>query len=335
MAFPLLAAKAMKAVQGVKAAKTAATNLRGTVANAANNIRQPVVDWRDNMLGQFAPQASATTAGAPVPQAGQTGWTNPNTAAYSAGGSPTGWDGNVDNIPGSGSRGNIQRGTMPEFLQDSPVGYMQQQLLASLMDEGGVSRQFLNQDLANIQSSTQAAQRTMLGNQRFRGSGVGQAVSAAMGAGGTAMQSRRLAQADEEELRRKLMVSEGMSKGFTNPLMQSLGMGAAGYDNMMARAAADAARPSGFERGAGMFTGLVGAFMCWVARAVLRDERWLDARIGLIHEGSPALLSAYLDNGQALACRVESDPALKAELTPVFEDLANRGAAIRLSREKE
>jgi hypothetical protein len=328
-------------MQALKA-KKAMTSMQGKAQGIAQNIRQPVQDWRNNMMGDWAPGGGAAGAaggapapmpvvggGAPVPQVGQAGWSNPNTAQGGAPGA------GVAGFSGNNAQGAFQNKWTPEFLKSSPVGHMQQQLLQSLMAGDASSRQFLNQDLANIRSSTQQAQDAFAGNARFRGSGVGAAVGQAMGQGGIATESRRLAQADQEELQRKLAISQGMSQGFTNPLMNSLGLAQQGFQGMSNRAMQEGMQPSGFEKGVGMVTGLVGAFMCWVAREVLRDARWLDARTALIQDGSPRLVSLYAENGEALAERVKSDPALRAELTPVFETMAERGKQIRLDREGE
>jgi hypothetical protein len=250
------------------------------------------------------------------------------------------WNGQVDNIPGGGDRGNLQKASMPDFIRKSGLGYAQQQLLASMLGPGGQSsRQFLNQDLANIRSSTQQQQKQFAGNARFRGSAVGAAIGQSIGQAGVGLESRRLAQADEEELQRKLMINQAINTGFTNKLYQSLGMGNQAYDTMMARAAADKAGPSTFDKYMGRAQGVVGlagglakSFMCWVAREVLRDERWIDARTALIQEGSPRLVNLYMQNGESLANTVRHDPELRAELLPVFEDMAARGAEIRRER---
>jgi hypothetical protein len=149
----------------------------------------------------------------------------------------------------------------PDYLEQSQAGSMQQALLMSLFGDQGVNRQFLNQDLANIASSTAQRQQDFAGNQRFRGSGVGAAIGQAIGAGGTAMESRRLAQAEQEELQRSLALSGSVTRDLTNPLLASIGMGSGSYDTMMQRAAAKAAQPSGFETGMTMATGLLDAYM--------------------------------------------------------------------------
>jgi hypothetical protein len=201
-----------------------------------------------------APPAPVAGPGGPVGMTGPGGIPAPGIM-------PPDYSGASGNIGATGDRGNILRDTTPGYLQGSQAGNMQQALLESLFGKEGVSRQFLNQDLANIRSSTQQAQQDFAGNQRFRGSGVGAAIGQAVGAGGVATESRRMAQAEQEELQRSLALSGAVTRDLTNPLMSAVGIGTGSYDTMMARAAADAAQPSGFETGMSMATGLLDAYM--------------------------------------------------------------------------
>ncbi len=232
------------------------------LVGATNNVASGITNAIGSALGlgggggapapaAAAPGGGAPGGGAPAPMYGGQG------ATFGGGGGLS-----TDYASGpSNVQGEFQKAWVPQHLQGSQVGGMQQALLASLFGDQGVSRQFLNQDLANIQSSTQQQQKDFAGNARFRGSGVGAAIGQAVGQAGTAMQSRRMAQADQEELQRALALSGAVSRDFTNPLLSGLGMAQGGFENMMGRAAADAAQPSGFETGMSMATGLLDAYM--------------------------------------------------------------------------
>lgn len=239
------------------AAGTRAANQQKFLAGKTENAVNSAAGAIGGLFGAggapgAAPPAPVAGGGAPV------GMLGPGGAPAPAPGFVTGDSGN---ITASGSRGDIIRSSTPEFLQGSQAGNMQQALLESLFGSQGVNRQFLNQDLANIQSSTQQQQQDFAGNARFRGSGVGAAIGQAVGQAGTAQQSRRLAQAEQEELQRSLALSGAVTRDLTNPLLSSIGLGTGSYDTMMARAAADAAQPSGFETGMSMATGLLDAYM--------------------------------------------------------------------------
>jgi len=327
----------LKAVKAVKGMKDKVSGARDTAKNPAVKAREAVQNWAAPMLGTpaagqaglggGAPVMGAPGMGAPAGGAGSApaAQMGPATQMGPAGGPPVGGGSNV--------QGAFQKAWTPDYLENSPLGWQQQQMLQNMMtEEGNSQRRFMNQDLANIRSSTQQQQQQFAGNARFRGSGVGAAIGQAVGQAGIGQESRRLAQADQEELQRKMMINQAITQGFTNPLYQSLGMGQTGFENMMSRSAADAAQPSMFEKSVGQVTGLVGAFMCWVARAVLQDERWVDARTCLIQDGSPYLVNLYAQHGEGLAERVNADPTLRAELLPVFEDMAARGAEIRHDR---
>ena len=70
------------------------------------------------------------------------------------------------------------------------------------------------------------------------------------------------------------------------------------------------------------------AKMCWVARAVLGDDRWVAARTGLLTYGSDELVSMYATYGEGLAEMVKNDSDLREQLRPAFEALAEAGKEV-------
>lgn len=80
---------------------------------------------------------------------------------------------------------------------------------------------------------------------------------------------------------------------------------------------------------AGILPALVG--VCWVAREIfgVNDPRWLDARRYVVSGEDEELRAVYLTHGPRLAAAVRQHPALRTALTPVFQDMARKGRALR------
>jgi hypothetical protein len=156
--------------------------------------------------------------------------------------------------------GNFSKSWVPGFLAQSPLGHMQMGMLQGMFDNI-MNPQALNQDLANIGARTQQAQRNFQANTRFRGSAAGESIRQSIGQAGDALVSRRKSEERDRQLQRALSLSSAITSGFTHPLLQAQGMAQSGFENMMSRAHQKSMMPSSFEKGMGMATGLIDAFM--------------------------------------------------------------------------
>lgn len=155
---------------------------------------------------------------------------------------------------------------------------------------------------------------------------VAEALASGIETGGAAAEQQARLADQQQQMNLGMQLAQAFSGAVTNPLLNILGIGtgAATNANALAEQARqfNASQPTSMDKALGFISGI----FCWTARAVLQDDRWLAAREYLIHEGSPYLKHMYLHHGDELAYRVERDPALREELTPIFTEMARRGA---------
>lgn len=76
---------------------------------------------------------------------------------------------------------------------------------------------------------------------------------------------------------------------------------------------------------------IVAALLCKVAKELYGNgsKKFEDARHYMVHAAPAGMATSYLLHGDELAAAVRTDPAVRARMTPVFDEYARRGAAMR------
>lgn len=187
----------------------------------------------------------------------------------------------------------------------------------------------LNAQLNRIAQGTDVRARKVRSVGKFKGSPIGEALAQGVQEGGVQMEQQARLSDEQRRLREGLALAQGFTGSVTNPLLSILGISMGDEQSRAAlgeqRRQFDASQPSTFDK----ILGAVGGILCWTAREVLQDDRWLDARAYIITEASPVTLALYAKNGKALAAKIRTSPKLRKQLTPVFEEFARRGRKYR------
>jgi hypothetical protein len=193
-------------------------------------------------------------------------------------------------------------------------------LLKLLASEGRTDPRAMNAQMAQIQQGTQGAQmqqQGMAARQGFGNSGVNAALQAALGNAGNARQSdvrARDAQLAEERKRGDMAIFNDL---IVNPGMQyaSLASGA-GLQQQQTQQQERAAKYGAY---ASLIGALAGAF-CWVADAVLDDKMAVErCRLWMRLYADKEVYDLYREYGPGLAAAAKNDPALAAQLRPIFK----------------
>jgi uncharacterized protein (DUF2342 family) len=160
---------------------------------------------------------------------------------------------------------------------------------------------------------------------KFKGSPIGEALAQGVETGGLSLEQQARLADRSQRLRSGAQLAQAFTGAMTSPLLQVLGISEGSQQAQQAlaeqRRQFDKSQPSTFDK----ILGTVGGVLCWVAREVLQDDRWLAAREFMLHNASDETVALYRQHGEDLAEAVKDDPDLRAELKPVFEDWAQRG----------
>lgn len=226
---------------------------------------------------------------------------------------------------GSSKEGQKAAGFLPDFLQSAAgagggMGDFFAQAFKNLMDPRG-----LNAQLSNMAQGTAGRARKARTASKFKGSPVGEALAGGIETGGAALAQQARIQDQAQKMRTGMGLTQAFTGAVTNPLMSTLGM-SLGNDQAKAALAEQArqfsqSQPSDLEKA----MGFAGSIFCWSARATLQDDRWLAARQFLLNDAPQYLHDLYWHHGEALAEKIKTNPELRDELLPVFEEFARRG----------
>lgn len=228
-------------------------------------------------------------------------------------------------IFGSSKSGKKAGGLVPSYLQGATgAGGGMGDFFAKAFQSLGDKRQ-LNAQLGTIGQQVAGRARKARTSGKFKGSPIGEALASGVETGGASLEQQARLRDEAQKMRTGMGLSQAFTGAVTSPLLSVLGMSLGDEQSRKALAEQsrqfDEAQPSDLDKA----LGFVGGLFCWVARATLRDDRWLAARAFLLREGSHYLQGLYTKHGEELAEKVDRDPALREELLPVFEEFAKRG----------
>ena len=188
------------------------------------------------------------------------------------------------------------------------------QAFAQLNNQSG-----LNTQLSEIENRAQGRGDALTAGNRFRGSPVGEAMRSAVFGQADAMKQKATQDDQRARFQQGLGLVGATQQAVTNPLMDVLGISEGSRNQKRQIEAQKDMMPGTFEK----VLGGAASILCWVAREVL-PERWQEARAYMLLEAPPALVVAYMLDGESLAQNLTVED--RAELRPVFEAMADRGA---------
>ena len=217
-------------------------------------------------------------------------------------------------------RAGLANELLPGFLRrggdvagESSMQWLQQ-AFADLNKGTGLQGQ-----LSEIEQRAQSRGDALTAGNRFRGSPIGEAMRSAVFGQADVMKQRATAADQAARFQQGLGLVGATQQAVTNPLMDVLGISEGSRNQKRMLEAQKAMMPGTFEK----VLGGAASILCWVAREVL-PERWLEARAYMLFEAPPSLVSAYILDGESLAQNLTVED--RAELRPVFEAMADRGA---------
>lgn len=227
---------------------------------------------------------------------------------------------------GTSAEGARASGLTPLYLkQAAGSGQQMADWFAQAWQQLGDKRG-INTQMAAMQQQGQESARRARTASKFKGSPIGEALAQSALQGAQAAQTQASIADEAQRLRGGMALSQAYTGAVTSPLLSVLGisMGDAQAQAALAeqRRQFDRSQPSTFDK----ILGFVGGVLCWVAREVLGDDRWLAARAYMLNEAPDYTRRLYEEYGEELAARVAREPELRQELTPVFEEFARRGA---------
>lgn len=193
-----------------------------------------------------------------------------------------------------------------------------------LQSQGKTDPQAFNRMLGGISQGTNQQQgqlQAILAQRGLGGSGVGQALGAAVGQAGQS--SLAGARANEAQLaeQRKRDDLDLLLKLIVQPSTDASAMYLGQYNQNQARSDQQSASKKAMY--AQLATALASMF-CWAAEAIFHNPQDEDAvRAFMVTE--PDLAEAYLVAGKDLAFHVEHDEAVRRIVEPRFHEFADRG----------
>lgn len=193
-------------------------------------------------------------------------------------------------------------------------------LLQLLASQGRTDPRMRNAQMAQVQQSTQGAQmqqQGMAARQGFQNSGVNASLQAALGNAGVARQSdlmARDAQLAEDRKRQDLELFRNLVIG---PSIDYNAMALGQYAQQSQQKQQSQAAKYGAY--ASLLGSLAGLF-CWVADAVLDDKMAVErCRLWMRLYADKELVDLYREYGPGLAVAAKENPALAAQLKPLFK----------------
>ena len=270
--------------------------------------------------------------------------------APTTGGHPANWDpwsANAGTLAGWGASPDLmrilqgqyqphqfpehERTRQPAFLQGSLAPYLGQATLTQLLlGQGKTDPQAFNRQLSAISQGNNQQQgnvQAILAQRGLGGSGVGQALGAAVGQAGQAQLAGARANEAQMTEQRKRDDLGLLLDLIVNPSLNaaSIGLGQGNINQQRSdqiRAQKQAGYGDLIELGMQLYK-----LMCWVAEEVFHNADDEDA-VRLHMATDPALAEAYLAHGKELAFHVRHEEAVRRIVVPRFHEFADHGYSL-------
>lgn len=208
-----------------------------------------------------------------------------------------------------------------KFLKKSTRGGYEN-LYDIIAGQGRTDPRQMNLDLADISRTTQTQQQDlqgMLAGQGFQRSGLGAALSAAIGQSGAERRSRRISEETQLAEARKRQDLQLLLDLIINPTNQAY---ATRSGISMGQQQASSQKQGSALGAIGTAAGIAAMMMCWVARRVYgaSDPKWLLVRQYMLTRASDELRNFYIARGEGIASvMTDADAAL---FRPHFDRMA-------------